>query len=201
MLYRKLCTKYYTPEYSFEFKGNTYLVHSIVRLTNNGRKYLGAARDEVILTEVFVNHNGTKCWKYVFKSNDLSIGVTDASTDIPPDELLEEVLMAASEGYSQREVFGRDAPSYKSGRKITKKDWEIPEVRNSWITLIIVVFAASIFKDWYVQWTIRLAAGWIFGLYRKSYVNAYTIYQHDEDMEIQQKKNDILYNFKKKEVV
>ena len=199
MLYRKLCTQYYKKEYGFEFNEKTYLLHSIVRLTEEGRRYLEAARDEAILTEVFIDHNGNRFWKYVFKSIDWSIGVTDVSTDRPPDELLEDVILPASAGYAEREIFGRDATSYTSGRKITKRDIEIPEVFAGWCVLIFIVIAASIFNDWYITLIVRATAGWMFALYRKSYVDAYTVYQHDEDTEINQKKLEILYNYKKKE--
>jgi hypothetical protein len=39
-------------------------------------------------------------------------------------------------------------------------------------------------------------AGWIFGLYRQAYINAYTVYTHDNDMNITKKKYEILYGIK-----
>lgn len=193
LLYYKLWTDKYTHKYYFEFKGKVYLVHSIVRLTEEGRKYLGAMKREAILTECFIMHDDTPFYKYMFKSSSLSIGITNASTDRSPDELVEDVIMPASDGYSEREIFGRDAPSYTSGKKISKKDWEIPELRIRWIIFILVVIFAGIFQPWYLKLLIRGIAGWIFGIYRKAYIETYTVYQHDEDLEIEKKKLEVLY--------
>jgi len=196
MLVYKFWTKDYKQEYYFEFEGKRYLTHSIVRLTDEGQRYLESNTKEVILTEQFINWNGVRCWKYEFKKLGLTGGVTTASTDRPPSELIDEVVIPSNQEYAEREIFGMESPAYKNGIKHTKKDWEIPEVRNGWIILILVIIGASIFKDWYVQLIIRAAAGWIFGLYRQAYVNAHTTYTHDEDTEILRKKLEILYGVK-----
>lgn len=196
MLTRKLLTKDYKHDYFFEFNGEEYRVHSIVRLTEKGRLYLGALKREAILTEVFINWNGKRCWKYEFRSSALNEGVTNAATDVPPNKLIEEVITPATTEYASREILGVNSPVYQTGEKHTKKDWDIPEVRRGWVILIVIFIITSLFKNWYVQLPIRIAASWIFGLYRQAYVNAYTTYTHDEDMEIMRKKYEVLYGIK-----
>ena len=196
MLERKLLTKNYKHDYFFVFHGEKYRVHSIVRLTEQGRVYLGALKREAILTEVFINWNGKRCWKYEFRSTALNVGITNASTDVPPNKLIEEVITPATVEYASREILGTDSPFYQTGEKHTKKDWEIPEVRRGWIILIAIFIGSLIFKDWYVKLIINIVAAWIFGLYRKEYINAYTTYTHDEDTEIIKKKYDVLYGLK-----
>lgn len=196
MLTHKLLTNNYKHDYFFEFKGEKYRVHSIVKLTEKGRLYLGALKREVILTEVFINLKGKRCWKYEFQSVALNEGITNASTDLPPNKLIEEVITPATAEYASREILGIDSPVYKKGEKHTKKDWEIPEVRRGWIILIVIFIISAFFKDWYVRLIIRIVAGWIFGLYRQEYVNAYTTYTHDEDMELFRKKYEVLYGLK-----
>ena len=193
MLLYNLSTINYKQKYHFEFKGKVYFTHSIVRLTDEGMRYFGSIKKEVILTESFVNHHGVDCWKYMFRSASWSVGITDASTDRNPDELIEEVIMPASAGYSEREIFGRDAPSYTNGKKISKKDWEIPELRTYWIIFILVNIFSLIFKPWIIKVAIWVFSGWIFGTYRKAYIDTYTVYQHDEDLEFQKKKSEVLY--------
>ena len=189
-------SKHYKHEYFFKFKGKKYRVHSVVRLTNEAKSYLGSATHEVILTEIYYNFRNQLCYKYEFKSIALNVGIINKTTDRPPDKLIEEVVSEASVEYASREMFGTESPFYKTGKKHTKKDWEIPEVLTGWIVLILVFVGASIFKDWYVQLLIRVAAGWIFGLYRQAYINAYTTYTHDEDADMLQKKYEILYGIK-----
>ncbi len=197
MLTYKDCSKNYKHEYFFKHKGTEYRVNSIVRLTDEAKSYLGSATKEVILKEVYYNHIKKKlCFKYEFKDIKLNIGITDKTTDRTPDELIEEVVIEASVEYASREIFGVNSPHYTTGTKNTKKDWEIQEVMMGWVVFILVFIAASIFKDWYIQLIIRVAAGWIFGLYRKAYKDAYTTYTHDEDSEILEKKYEILYGLK-----
>lgn len=193
MLYYKFLTDNYTQKYCFEFKGKVYFVHSIVRLTEEGMRYLGSIKKEVILTESFVNKHGVDCWKYLFRSASWSVGITDASTDRNPDELIEEIVIPASAGYSEREIFGRDAPSYTSGKKISKRDWEIPELVTRWIIFILVVIFAGFFQPWYLKLFIRFVAVLVFGIYRKAYIDTYTVYQHDEDIDMLKKKSEVLY--------
>ena len=186
-------TKNYKHEYSFDFKGQKYLVHSIVRLTEEGQKYLGAAKREAVLTEAFYNWNNVRCWTYEFRTYSLTTPVKTLSTDTPPDKLIENVIHPATAGYMEREVFGTYAPSYTTGRKVQSKDWEIPEVRTAWLIFLVIFFAVSIFKDWYVKFIIRIVAGWYFGMYRQGYVDAHTVYVHDEDAEMHKKKWEILH--------
>lgn len=185
----------YDHEYFFEFKGEKYRIHSVVRLTEEGRTYMGFARREVILTEVYFNkHIGRTFWKYEGKDWAYNIGIRNKSTDIPPDELIEEVASSATEEYASREMFGVNSPYYQSiGTKHTKKDWEIPEVRRAWIIFILVFIIVSIFKDWYIQLIIRLVTCWVFGMYRKAHIDARTSYTHSEDDEILRQKYHALY--------
>lgn len=196
MLMYKLLTKNYKHYYSFDFQGKAYLVHSIVRLTDEGQKYLGSSTKEVILTENFIDNNGRRNWKYEFRSIQLPSHITNASTDRPPNKLIEEVIVPASEAYVSREIFGVDSPHFQTGTKHTKSDWEIPEVRMGWIIFIAVFLGVAIFKDWYVQAIIRIVATLFFFTYRSQYKNAYTTYTHDEDIEILKKKYEILYGIK-----
>lgn len=196
MLMIKNYTAQYKHDYLFEFKGEKYLVHSIVRLTNEARDYLGARRNEVILTEVYYDHIVKRTF-YVYQCQGTSynsIKPINQSTDRLPDEMIEEIVTPATGDYASREIFGIDSPVYKkNGTKHTKKDWEIPEVRRGWIIFILVFIAAFIFQDWYVQLIIRIVAAWVFGKYRQGYVNAYTTYTHDEDDELLKSKYKALY--------
>lgn len=196
MLTYKLWTKEFKHQYSFHFKGKEYLVHSIVRLTDEGKRYLGSRTHEVILTEQFINRKNRYCWTYTFKSIEVSGHIVHASTDRTPDDLIDKVVMPATTGYTSRAVLCVDSTEYKTGQKHTKKDWEIPEVAIGWIILIAVFIGSSIFKDLYVRLIVRIAASWFFALYRKAHVDAYTTYTHDEDIEILNRKQEILYGTK-----
>ena len=196
MLMRQYFTKNYEHRYCFQFQGKTYLVHSIVELTEEGRRYLGAKKNQVILTEHFIEHDGKKCWTYTLGYDNRTNILQRVSTDCPPDKLIQRVVEAATEDYASREIFGTQSPVYTTGVKHTKKDWEIPEVRTGWIIVFVVFILSALFKDWYVKLIIRIAVGWIFGLYRQEYVNAYTTYTHEEDKELLTKKFEVLYGIK-----
>lgn len=196
MLICKLYTQNYKHDYFFEFQGTKYRVHSVVHLTEKGRLYLGARNKEAILIEQFTNFNGVLCWKYRFQNISPTIGVADYATDKCPDELIESVVVEATAGHAEREIFGVDAPSYKTGKKVSRKDWEIPEVMTGWVILLVIFVGVMFFKDWYIRLIIRLIAACVFGLYRQNYINAYTTYVHEEDSYILQRKYEILYNIK-----
>lgn len=197
MLCCKLWTKDYKHDYYFEFKGEKYRVYSIVKLTEEGRFYLGARKREVILTEQFTYRNGKLCWTYEFKSISLTEGILRKSTDVPPDKLIEEIIQPATDEYFLREQFGVQAPNYKEGTKYTTSDWDITEVRHAWIAYILVCIGVFIFKDWYVRSLIWIGASWIFGVYRSAYVDAYTVYMRDEDKEMLKTKYETLYGVKR----
>lgn len=196
MLLCKLHTQNYKHEYFFEFRGKKYLVHSIVRLTKDGQKYLGSKERDVILIEQFYNWNKKCCWKYKFRSIDSAGNITDYSTDRTPDELIEKVVVPANSEYVSREIFGTESPVYTSGVKHQKKDWEIPEVLAGWIVYILICFIAMFFNGWYMKLIIIGVSGWIFGLYRQAYINAHTTYIHDSDTEILKKKHETLYGIR-----
>lgn len=198
MLIYMLTTNKYKHEYTFKFKNVKYHVHSIVYLTDEGKHYLNSRTNEAILTEVFINWNGNRCWKYEFRSGKRFGGITNASTDIPPDKLIEEVMSPASGDYMLREVCGPEWNA-SSGVKHTKKDLEIPEVRNGWIIFILVSFGAFIFKDWYITLIIQLIAACYFLIYRKMYIDANTVYTHTKDTEMLKKKYEVLYGLKNSE--
>ncbi len=194
MLMTNMTSSRYKHDYFFEFQGKKYRVHSVVRLTEEGRIYLGAKRREVILTEVFTDHNSILWWKYEFRSSSYYVyKPINKATTRSPDELIEEVVMEASENYTERQIFGTDSPLYTTGKKIVKKDWEIPEVMTGWIIFILVVIGVAIFKDWYVKLLLRGIAGFVFGKYRQAHIDARTTYEHSEDFEMEKKKYEILY--------
>ena len=126
MVHYKELTNHYEHQDSFSFKDKYYRVHSIVRLTESGRKILRSRTNKVILTEQFNWWNGKTCWKYIF--NKWPSGCTDAITDISPDKLIEDIVIEASVEYASIETLGVYSPYYKTGKKYSKKDWEIPEV-------------------------------------------------------------------------
>ena len=100
MVRMKSC-KYWTANYKhdprFKFRGQEYYVHSIVRLTEKGREYLGARTRDVILVEQFTNYNGKLCWKYLFQSASYLVSKPiDCSTDKTPDELIEKIVIGAN---------------------------------------------------------------------------------------------------------
>lgn len=196
MRYCQYVTKNFKHEYFFTFKDENYLVHSIVRLSKKGKKYLDTTKDQAILTEHFINYDGKECWTYVVGWAHGANKPLRISIDQHPNNVIEEVIIPASANYMQRELFGTKATSYTEGTKHTHKDWEITEVRNAWIYLILIFIGAAIFKDWYVRLIIRGAAAWFFGIYRQAYVGAYTTYTHEEDNEITKKKYEILYGAK-----
>ena len=191
-------SSHYDHDYFFEFKGEKHRVHSVVCLTEEGRTYMGFARREVILIEVYFDkHIGRTFWKYQGKDWKYNIGIRHKSTDRPPDEIIEKVVASASADYASREMFGIDSPVYKTNAtKHTKKDWEIPEVRRGWIWVILIFIFSFVFKDWYVQLLIKVGAGWLFYIYRRAYMEAYTSYTHDEDSEILKQKFWALYGLK-----
>ena len=191
-------SSHYDHEYFFEFNGEKHRVHSVVRLTEEGRRYLGFARNEVILQEVYFNrHIKRTFWKYEGKDIAYNVGVRCKSTDKTPDELIAEIIASASEEYVSREVFGVDSSVYKTGGiKHTKRDWDIPELRKAWVIFIFIFIGVAIFKDWYIKVIIRLVAGWYFGVYRHTYKKAYTTYTHDEDDEILEAKYYALHGIK-----
>lgn len=192
MVSRQLFTKNYKQMYSFQFGGKTYFTHSIVTLTDSGKQMLGSRKKTVILTEHFIM-NEKDCWKYEIGWASNTNRPLTVSTDIPPDKLLEEVSIPASQNYWERQILGENAPSHKTGRKISRKDWEIPGLMSKWCIFITVCLGACIFEGWAMKLIVWNIAGWIFGSYHHAYKNAYTIYVHDEDSEIEKAKCDIRY--------
>ena len=186
-------------DYFFEFKGEKYRVHSVVRLTEEARMYLGAWRREVILTEIYTDERrNLTLYRYEFKSIKYNVGIINKSTDRLPDEMIEEVITPASADYASRQILGTSSPVYQTetATKHSKKDWEIPELRKAWIIFILVFIGISIFADWYVQFILRFLASLYFWNYRKAHVDAYTTYTHDEDNEIFKAKYSALYGIK-----
>ena len=182
-------------DYFFEFRGEKYRVHSIVRLTDEAKKYLGAWTNEAILTEVFINCDNVTLYKYEFKSIKYNVGVINASTDRLPDEMIEEIALPASADYVSREILGTASPVYKTenATKHSKKDWEIPELRKAWIIFALAFIGSSIFASWYIQLVLKLLLCVYFGNYRKAYKEAYTSYTHNEDSEMIKAKYYALY--------
>lgn len=195
MLIYKLLTKNYKHEYYFIFQGEKYNVHSVVKLKDDGKKYLGSRTKDAILTEVFINRDGCRCWKYEFRSIERSGCITNASTDISPNKLIEDVISPASDNYMLREIYGTQWVS-PSVTKHTKTDWEISEVRIGWIIFAAISIFAFIFKDWYITLIIQIVMFIWFVQYRKRYIDANTIYIHNEDTEMIRNKYDALYGLK-----
>lgn len=186
-------------DYFFEFKGEKYRVHSVVRLTDEARRYLGAWRHEVVLTEVYTDERrNLTLYRYEFKSIAYNVGIINKSTDRLPDEMIEEVVMPASADYASREILGTSSPVYQTETAIkhSKKDWEIPELRKAWIIFILVFIGISIFADWYIQFILRFLVSLYFWNYRKAHIDAYTTYTHDEDNSMIKAKYSALYGFK-----
>lgn len=196
MIYRQLWTQDYEHKYFFKFKDKDYRVHTVVKLTDSGRRHLKANKNQVILTEYFIDWTGQDCWSYVVGYSDSIRMSMKVSTNTPPDELIEEIVLEPSADYVSRELFGQESPVYKTGTKHTRKDWEIPEVRRGWIVFALVCIGSFILKDWYLRVIISGVAGWVFGQYRKAYIDAYTTYTHDEDTEMLKKKYEVLYGIK-----
>lgn len=183
----KLWTKDYKKDPTFTFNGREYLVHSVVQLTEEGRRYLGAWNREAVLIEQFTYYNGKLCWKYEFKSVDLTTsGVINVSTDKTPDELIEEIIQPVSYDYYVREELDKLGVSNinTNAKKHITPAWKIPEVRKATIYYIIVILAVAIFKDWYIKLVIRIAASLFYLMYSSIYTKIYTTYIHDEDNEI-----------------
>lgn len=199
MLHNKLLTNEYYHEHLFYFNGQPYYVHSIVRLTEYGRQYLGARKRDAILTEHFKYRDGRPCWTYHFIGNSWNYYTTTATTDVPPEQLIEKILCKAGDMYCLREEFirqGIPVPKYENAVTITTKDWDIPEVRQGWIMWILSWFVIILFKDWYMKSLLFAISSIIFGMYRETYKNAYTCYQYPEDEKIKQLKQKVLFDIK-----
>lgn len=195
----KIC-KYLTVNYkhddTFTFKGEEYYVHSIVRLTEKGRDYLGAKRHEVILTEQFTNWNGKLCWKYEFRSaNFCTTWPVDYSTDKTPDELIEEVVMPATDDYRSREVLGVYSPVWTKGKKNVPKDWKDPTLIKLWVMFILCFVGAAVFQG-ALKWLVRIVVCVVCAISRQNHIDTYTTYDHEEDDKIMRKKLDVLYGTK-----
>jgi hypothetical protein len=197
MMIVKQCTDKYKHDYLFTLKGKQYRTHSIVRLTPRGKQHLHALKDEAILTEQFVNWNNALCWKYVFRSINFSIGITDISTDVPPEELIEEVIMEASEGYSSICSFGKYSPFYREHCiKHSMKDWEIPKVMAGWVLFVLAFFALEIFNDTLFKVYLRALAWIFFAAYRKRCIDETAWYEYPNDEKIEKMKYCVLYENK-----
>ena len=193
--YNKI-TSQYKQIGNFEFKGKTYLTHSIVKLNKDAQFHLNTYDDEAILTEHYIDHQGRHHWKYRIRSDRSPWVILYASTIYSPDELLTEVILKASEGYNEREILGIAAPSYTKGEKHVPNDWEIPSLMTGWIIYALVFLASFIFKDWYITIAIQWIACYVFALYRKTLKDAYTSYTHKEDEKYLKKKYEVLYGVK-----
>lgn len=199
MLYNKLVTKKYQHEYIFDFNGEQYAVHSIVRLTEYGKQYLGARKRDAILKEHFKYYDGRPCWTYEFIGNSYNYYVTTASTDIPPEKLIEKILCPAESKYCMREEFvrrGISAQKEDGATVVSAKDCEIREVMRGWIIFVLSCIAILLFKDWYIKALLFAVAGITFSIYRQIYKNAYTCYQYPEDENIQRMKYKALHDLR-----
>lgn len=186
-------------DYFFEFRGEKYRVHSVVRLTEEARMYLGAWRREVVLTEIYTDERrNLTLYRYEFKSIKYNVGIINKSTDRLPDEMIEEVITPASADYASRQILGTSSPVYKTETvtKHSKKDWDIPELRKAWIIYVLVFIGISIFADLFIQLILRFLVSLYFWNYRKAHIDAYTTYTHDEDNEIFKAKYSALYGIK-----
>lgn len=190
-------SKNYKNEYTFHFKDEKYLVYSVVTLTDKAKLMFGTSHDDALLIEHYWDSRGVECWSYmVQRTINCCDGPYKRSTDCPIEKIIKEVKIPATEGFAQREILGTKAPLYTSGKKVAKKDWEIPQVIQGWIQLAVVFFAVEIFQPWYVKLIIRLIAGWVFSLHRQAYIDAFTVYIRDEDEELLKAKHRIYYGTK-----
>ena len=190
MVHYKEFTKNYEHQDFFSFQKNNYRVHSIVKLTDQGRKILKSRTNKVILTEQFIWIRDKICWKYEF--NKWPGGRISAITDIPPNEMIESIVMEASMEHASIETLGSNSPYYKTGKKYSKKDWQIPEVLIGWIIFIAICFVTEVFKETLIKASIRGVALYFFWPYRSVYINKYTFYMRDEDIPILREKQKIL---------
>lgn len=191
MLKFKEFTNHYEHHDCFTFQGKQYYVHSIVKLTEDGRKFLRSRTNKIILTEQFIRPDSRLCWKYVFHR--WSNGLTNAITDKSPDELIESIVMPASMEYSSIQTHGAASPYYKTGKKYAKKDWEIPVVLKGWIIFAVLFVACQVFKETLLKSTILGCYLYIFWPYRQMYIRQNTVYIRDEDKEILREKHAIMY--------
>ena len=199
MLYNKLITNQYNHEYTFNFNEKSYFVHSIVRLTEYGRQYLGAKKKDAILKEHFKYYDGRLCWTYEFIGNSWNYYTTTATTDEPTEKLIEKILCPADFMYCIREELVRQGvpvPKDDGAVTISAKDCEIQEVVRGWIVFGLSCLVILFFKDWYVKSLLFAIAGIIFGVYRQSYKDAYTCYQYPDDEKIKRMKYNTLYETK-----
>lgn len=199
MLYNKLITKQYNHEYTFNFNGKNYSVHSVVRLTEYGKQYLGARKRDAILKEHFKFYDGRPCWTYEFIGNSINYYTTTATTDVAPEKLIEKILCEAKGSYCIREELVRQGvavPKDNGAVTMSAKDCEIQEVRRGWIVFGLSCLVILFFKDWYVKSLLFAISGVIFGIYRQKYKDAYTCYKYPEDEKIQRMKYKTLYEIK-----
>ena len=199
MLYYKFMTQQYHHEYLFYFYDKPYSVHSIVRLTEYGKQYLGARKRDAILKEHFKYSDDRLCWTYEFIGNSYNYYTTTATTDVPPEQLIEKILCNASDMYCIREELirkGVPVPKDSGAIIVSSKDWDIQEVRRGWIAWGLTCIGILFFKDWYVKSLLFAVSGVIFGVYRQLYKDAYTCYMYPEDDTINKMKRQTLYEIK-----
>lgn len=180
---KQLHTSHYQQSYVWEFKGEQYLTYSKVKLTKYGMRYLETNKEVVQLIEQFVYYNGTICWKYMIDwKYDTCLGLypISISTNVPPEELIEEVVEPATIEYLEHITTGKPM-SNQTVKKITLKDWEIPGLMTGWAVLILVYIGIFIFKDWIIRFILWNIAGWYFGFWRQKLINAHTIYKYEEN--------------------
>lgn len=183
-------------EYFFEFKGERYRVHTVVKLTEEAQNYLNARRREVILTEVYFDHHfNVWKYKYEFQSRKWPMPIINKSTDRLPDDMIEKIVTPASYEYASREIFGTESPEYKTGTEHVTPDNQIREVKIGWVIYALAILFSFIFKDWYVRLIIIGMASFVFWKFRQAFVDAHTTYTHDEDNEILLSKYHALYGF------
>ena len=143
--------------------------------------------------------DGRPCWTYEFIGNSWNYYTTTATTDVPPERLIEKIIGPAEFMYCIREELvrqGISVPKDEGAITISSKDWEIQELRFGWVVWGLFCVLIIFFKDWYVKSLLFAMSGVIFGMYRQMYKDIYTCYIYPEDDKIKKMKYQTLYEVK-----
>ena len=137
----KLYPEYEFPGFQyfddFTFNGEEYYINSVVKLSEDAKRFLGLQNEYTQIVQHEITNLGKERWGYVADIWDDVI--TNAFTTVPPDQLVEEVVIPAD--LEQVE----DKLQYY-------KDYEVPGVITGWIIYIVIMVGSLIFVDFGIIW-------------------------------------------------
>lgn len=122
----------------FKYNNKTYFINSVVKLTEDAQKFLGADNIYSQIIQHEVTNTGKEVWAYVVKI--VEGNVYHTFTTVPPDQLVEEITtptILAERGKCKTEYYS---------------DFEDPDVIVGWIAYVVVMIGSLIFIDFGAIW-------------------------------------------------